>query len=356
MRALSLLLWPFSFIYRLILEGRHWAYDRGWLDSKKANVPTIVIGNLSLGGTGKSPTALMILEFLKKKYHVGLLSRGYGRTSKGIRWVSVLDDAEHVGDEPLMIKNRMPDVPVAVAEDRLNGLKLLEESDCDWVVLDDALQHRRLQPDLVILLVDYNRPFFSDFVLPAGTLRDTPSRWKKADMIFITKIPKGTSEEEKRHWLSNFPALSSKPIFFLEIEYGEPVGVFNGLTLDSNVKNVYGLSGIARPEYFASYLNSKFSLKKLKTYPDHHRFTGEDMSSLRSELSTFDVPIQAVLTTEKDAMRIRKFRELIDFPIYYVPIHFRVNDAIGKTWEETLEGMMKKINHSKAEKGDHRLR
>ncbi len=346
MSALSILLWPFSFLYRMVLETRHLAFNRGWLSSKKAPIPTIVIGNLSLGGTGKTPVAAMILDYLSRKYRVALLSRGYGRTSKGVRWVEMEDDADASGDEPLLIKNRFPSIPVVVAEDRLKGAQELMSSQTEWLVLDDAFQHRKLIPDISILLVDYNKPFFQDHVLPAGTLRDTPNRWKTADMVFITKVPEGVDETQLRHWLSKFPDLASKPVFFFGLQYAHPVGVFTGNALNFNPDSVMAVCGIAKPDYFFRYLKTKYSLKKTKTYPDHHRFRPEDMSFLQKEFSTFGEGENAIFTTEKDAMRWRNWKAWKELPVFYIPIRFVAIGEKGKSWQETLDGLMKKHKSS----------
>lgn len=349
MTLLSIILYPFSLLYGAILWLRHTLYDSGVLKSSRGAIPTIVVGNLNLGGTGKTPHALMFSNFIKKNFELALLSRGYGRRTKG--YLEVLENgiAQDFGDEPLLLKQNLPDTLIAVCENRVEGVRTIASQypQTQWVLLDDAMQHRPLKGDISILLTDFNKPFFNDHLVPAGSLRDLKSRWKSADMIFVTKSPSELSEKQKLQWLSKFPELVSKPIFFTSVVYGSPRGVYNGQLLDFKPANVLGLAGLANNEPFKNYLESHFSLKKFKSLPDHHHFNEEDITSLRAEFGTFADPFSIILMTEKDAVKWKNLIRAKDLPLYYVPIEIKVHHDKGKTWEEVLMDFIKKIKKDK---------
>jgi tetraacyldisaccharide 4'-kinase len=349
MTPLSIILYPFSMLYAGILWFRHALYNRGILRSQKGAIPTVVVGNLNLGGTGKTPHALMFSNFIKKNYELAMLSRGYGRKSKGFFQVNENGDPKQFGDEPLLLRSNLTDVPVFVCENRVEGIRQIEQraSQTEIVLLDDAYQHRALTGDIQILLTDFHQPFFQDHLVPAGQLRDIKCRWKAADIIFVTKSPSKLTENERLEWLSKFPELSSKPIFFSYVVYGSPRSVYRDEMLSFKPNFVYGLSGLANNKPFVKYLETSFSLKKFKSYPDHHHFSGQDVTALRSEFGTFADPLDVVMMTEKDAVKWKNLQEAKDLPLYYVPIEIHVHVDKGKKWEEVLSEMLKKIKKRK---------
>ena len=349
MKPLTIILYPFSMLYAGILWLRHGLYNRGIIKSHKGAVPTIVVGNLNLGGTGKTPHALMFSNFIKKKYDLALLSRGYGRKSKGFFKVDEKGEPSQFGDEPLLLQSNLPDVPVFVCENRVEGIHQIAQllPQTEIVLLDDAYQHRALRGDIQVLLTDFHQPFFKDYLVPTGNLRDIKSRWKAADIIFVTKSPQELTENQKLEWLSKFPELSSKPIFFSYLVYGSPRSVYSDELLSFKPNFVYGLSGLANNEPFKKYLETSFSLKKFKSYGDHHHFSGQDVTALQSEFGTFADPFDVVLMTEKDAVKWKKLQEARALPLYYVPIEIRVHEDKGKNWEEVLSDLLKKIKKKK---------
>ncbi len=336
-------------LYAGILWLRHGLYDRGILKSQKGAIPTVVVGNLNLGGTGKTPHALMFSNFIKKNFDMALLSRGYGRKSKGFFKVDEKGKPEDFGDEPLLLQSNLSDVPVFVCENRVEGVLEIAQRlpQTEIVLLDDAYQHRALQGDIQILLTDFHKPFFKDEIVPSGTLRDIKARWKAADIVFVTKSPNELTESQKLEWLSKFPELSSKPIFFSYLVHGSPRSVYSDEGLSFKPNSVYGLSGLANNRPFMKYLETSFSLKKFKSYPDHHHFSGQDVTALRSEFGTFADPFDVVMMTEKDAVKWKNLQEAKDLPLYYVPIEIRVHEDKGKKWEEVLSDLLKKIKKRK---------
>jgi tetraacyldisaccharide 4'-kinase len=313
---------PFSWIYSAVLFVRNWLFDHNLLKSTRGKAQTVVVGNLSLGGTGKTPHSSLIIRELSRHFSVALLSRGYGRKSKGFYMLSTDSKASQVGDEPLLLKKQNPTIPVAVCENRIDGIDLIlkEMPSVQWVVLDDAYQHRALKGDVHVLLSEYNAPFFKDFVLPSGRLRDHKKQWRRADVVIITKCPANLTSEEMQSFVNQFPELKSKQVLFSKMKYGNPVPVFNpNLKFDIDAQ-VFGFCGIARPDTFQAHLVEHYSLKKFKSYPDHHGFTHADIATIRHDFGTFDVLSKMMLTTEKDAMRLLEFQELRDEPIFYIPI------------------------------------
>jgi tetraacyldisaccharide 4'-kinase len=322
MTLFKYLLWPFSQLYATLLWLRNRMYDMGILKSQKVDISTIVIGNVALGGTGKTPHARYFLNALKSTENVALLSRGYGRKSKGFHQVVDTASAEMVGDEPLEIKRNLPEIPVFVCEKRVEGVEKIHNlfPKTQWVVLDDAFQHRALKGDIHILLTEWKRPYFKDFVLPMGTLRDHPGEAKRADIIIFTKCPEHLSEAQMKEARSQLTGIEPGRVFFSKMVYKKAVWISEKkITLDAE-SQVLGLAGIAHPHYFESHLSKIYNLKKFKTYPDHHAFSADDIQVIRREFDTFDGSSKAVLTTEKDAMRLLHTDLIYDIPVGYIPL------------------------------------
>lgn len=346
MNLFRLILLPISLLYGAVLWTRNRLYDAGLLKSTRGAVPTIVVGNLSLGGTGKTPHTMAILKNLDAQgVKVALLSRGYGRKTKGFQWVEKDSVASQVGDEPLLIKKRLPHIPMAVCENRVDGIALLRKNcpDLEWIVLDDAFQHRRLKGDIYILLSEFGKPFFKDWTLPSGSLRDHIREWKRADFILATKSPHDIKMEEKTAWKSKAVGEESIPVYFSKVKYGQPVHVFDGSFLESKPDESLGLAAIAHPQAFENHLKEQFSLKKFKSYPDHYLFNTADIALLKEEFDTFTGPLKVVLTTEKDAARLREHEELKNLPIYYIPIEIEVEESNGVDWMTELKKTMANV-------------
>ena len=296
---------------------RNWMFDRGLLSSSSAPIPTICVGNLSVGGTGKTPHTEYLLRLLQSKgWHCGMLSRGYGRCSKG--YVAGKGrNALEIGDEPWQIMHSCAPAKVSVCEKRSEGLKrMLEESDAPKVVvLDDAYQHRYITAGLYILLTDYVRPYFRDYVLPAGRLREARSGAKRADIIVVTKCPGDLSETEQQRIRKRLRLLPHQSLFFSKMEYGvlwNPFSEADPLTHGTNVNapicNMRTLDallvcGVAHPEEFVKYFQAQCASVNVLSFPDHHRFTAADISAIANRAQDADI----IITTQKDWARLSDY-------------------------------------------------
>lgn len=296
---------------------RNWMFDRGLLSSSSAPIPTICVGNLSVGGTGKTPHTEYLLRLLQRKgWHCGMLSRGYGRCSKG--YVAGKGrNALEIGDEPWQIMHSCAPVKVSVCEKRPEGLKrMLEELDAPKVVvLDDAYQHRYITAGLYILLTDYARPYFRDYVLPAGRLREARSGARRADIIVVTKCPGDLSETEQQRIRKCLRLLPHQSLFFSKMEYGilwNPFSEADPLTHGTNVSapicNMRTLDallvcGIAHPEGFVKNFQAQCASVNVLSFPDHHRFTAADISAIADRAQDADI----IITTQKDWARLSDY-------------------------------------------------
>ena len=315
-------------IYRLILSLRHLFYDKGWKKSREADVPTICVGNVTVGGTGKTPHTELILRLLmnsdKWAYtNLAMLSRGYKRRTKGFQLVPAGGSARLYGDEPVQIASKLRAVTVAVDKNRIRGCaKLCEENNAQLIVLDDAFQYRKLRPTLSIVLVDYNRPVNKDHLLPWGHLRDLPSRLKKADAVIVTKCPAYLDEADKDRWRRQLGIGLEKPLFFTTVNYMDPEPVFP----EADPHYIYSqrlmlVTGIANNASLRSHLSDKYKIERRMEYRDHHRFTSGDMRKVASAVKT--LPTACIMTTEKDAQRMRDVKKVPDKVkqrLFFVPI------------------------------------
>lgn len=320
MYAFRHLLWPIALIYGAVLSVRNLLFDIGLLRSRKFDVPVIAVGNLEMGGTGKSPLVLHICgHLLRKGLRVAMLSRGHGRSTRGFLLVDENGTATVVGDEPMQAKLRFPDLTVAVCESRVDGIgKLLSFKNAPQViVLDDAFQHRWVRPGLTILVTPADRPFWQNHLFPVGTLREWASGADRADALVLTG----------KEAAANNMAFDGRT-FRLRASCTEPIAMF-GTSLQLNGGDrVLLLSGIARPERFRHTAQQSFKVLAHHTHSDHHVFTEKDLLGLRDAFHSFDPSPKAILITEKDAARLHNgpFTSLIkDLPVLILPIHLEWN-------------------------------
>lgn len=308
-------------IYGLALRIRHLFYDKGWKKSFSLEVPTICVGNVSAGGTGKTPHVEMILRMLVAQWkQPAVLSRGYKRKSKGFQIVPHDGSALQFGDEPVQIARKFPDITVAVDKDRIHGCEELRGAGV--IVLDDAFQYRRLKPSLSIVLVDYNHPVFKDRLIPWGRLRDLPSRLKKADVVLVTKCPAYLDVQEREQWRKHLKLRADQPLFFTTLHYTAPVGVFP----DADPHYIYSkhctlITGIAHNKLFLNYLSDTYKIGRSIELPDHHTYTRADVRKMASAVKK--QPTACLMTTEKDAQRLRDCKnmpEAVRKRLFYVPI------------------------------------
>lgn len=329
MHKLKWILFPFAALWWMVLRSRHFLYDLRVLPSERGALPSIVIGNLELGGTGKTPHALALLTHLKNRYTVAFLSRGYGRNSSGFRLVHATDHFAEVGDEPLLIARRCKGVHVAVCENRREGITRLKElfPELVCVVLDDAFQHRSLNAEVNILLTRYSIPFFRQWLLPIGKLRDIGYAARRAHVCVISGSPAVPQGEERSKWQAQLPA----PAFFTGIAYGELTELTSASSVEWPTKAVV-VAGIAHPDTFFGVVNRHTSVLAHFTYGDHHHFTENQVR----EWTKWGVPI---ITTEKDAVRLLHLSIAADSKVYYLPIALR-EDAEAGAWLNKVEKML----------------
>ncbi len=339
-------------IYKLILALRDRRY-RGGRHSQKADVPTVCIGNITVGGTGKTPHTELAVRRLQEVggyKSIAILSRGYKRRSKGFQQVLATSTADFCGDEPLLLKRRLPEVTVAVDKDRLEGCAILADplkaqalkhcADPDFpgaeaIVLDDAYQYRRLKADLSVVLTDYSRPVTRDSLLPAGRLRDLKRRLYDADIIIVTKCPYELDDAEKQECarILGFESFdpgtciatrrgTGIPLLFSGISHEAPLPVFP----EADTRYIYShklllMTGIADDTPLRNHLSATYMITGHLRYPDHHRFTKADIRAVQAHLR--HNPTSAVFTTEKDAQRLRDLKSIppnIRERLFYVPI------------------------------------
>lgn len=301
MQRARLLLLPLSWIYGLIVGIRNWLFDRGFKKTLIIPNKSICVGNITVGGTGKSPMTIYITELLQD-HHPAILSRGYGRKTKGPRLATEQDNASTIGDEPFMYQRRFGKaVPIVVAEERTAGVELLNTSfNKPTIILDDAFQHRKVTAGLQLVLMTYDRPIFTDFPFPAGNLRENRSGLKRADLVVITKSPTDLTETTKQSFIQrlDFPA---KNTFFSTIVYGALVPLGNHEWEEP--EHIILVTGIANPIPLKQYLEQHYPTE-LMDFPDHHPFSEKDIQLIHQKVATFAPHRCAIVTTEKDAVRL----------------------------------------------------
>ena len=334
MASVRRLLFPFSILYGSVMHVRNKFYDRGLLSSKEFELPVIAVGNLSMGGTGKSPMVEYLVNILKQEHKVATLSRGYKRKSSGYILLNGQETATEVGDEPLQFKGKFRDVLVAVDEDRSNGIeKLLEETPPpDVVILDDAFQHRKVKAGFYILLTSYTSLYRNDMVLPAGNLREPASGAKRANIIVVTKCPEDLSASDREEIKRKLRPQEGQEVYFSSIAYSNEVFSRNRtVELRALQKEPFTLvTGIAKPQALVDYLERQGLSFTHKAFSDHHNFTEEEIKALQHE--------ELILTTEKDYMRLKN--EISREKIFYLPIKTQFLDR-GADFNEQIRTFVK---------------
>lgn len=316
-----------SWIYALVVAIRHRLYDWGVFKSFSFDIPIVCIGNITVGGTGKTPTAEYLLSVLSEKYNIAILSRGYGRSTTGYREVTIQDSYADVGDEPLLLKLKFPNHPVVVCEDRVAGIERIrkEHPEVNLIVMDDGFQHRRVKAKVNIILIDSTRPVEGDSMLPLGRLRDLPSRLKKAHIFIVTKCSTQMSPIDRRLWTNKLRSVAYQKIFFTRYYSPmiEPLYYYENREEIDYGRQAILVTGIGNPRPFVAEAVMRFSVVEKLIFPDHHSFTVEDMKRINELLNKH--PRAIVLMTEKDAVRLRraKLPESLMRAMYYQPISMR---------------------------------
>lgn len=325
--------------YYLVLKIRHYLYDTGFFKSYKFDIPIIIVGNISAGGTGKTPHTEFIVKHLLGKGKVAVLSRGYGRKTKGFRYVEIDDTAFTSGDEPLQIKHKFPEAIVAVDANRVRGVKTLLDLPIEQrptvIVMDDAFQHRRIIGSTNIVLVDYSRPIECDNLLPIGSLRDLPKQISRANIVIVTKCPPEMSQDDQFVWKKSLKPAHNQTLFFTSMKYSEPEAIFP----EGDKRYIYSnfallVTAIANPKPLEYELIGKYKIIKKLRYRDHKNFSKRDAASI-NRMAT-NSPKAVIFTTEKDAQRLVLLPTLSDqvkLRIFYLPIEVTVlNEQVNKLY------------------------
>ena len=315
MNLLRILLFPFAVLYGFITSIRNFLFDKGILKSTSFDIPVIAVGNLSVGGTGKTPQIEYLIRLLSDKYKIATLSRGYKRKSEGFVLADMTSNAEILGDEPFQFYQKFPNVQVAVDANRTNGIiQLLSQNEKPQVVLlDDAYQHRKVKAGFYILLSSYGDLYTDDFMLPTGNLRESRSGANRANIVIVTKCPKDLSDTEQVEIRLKLKLTCSQQVYFTFIDYDDSIYGENKKIAVNEIKSEPKLliAGIAKPTPFFDYLKNEND--ECITFPDHHNFSDSDLETIQSKAQN-----KKIVTTEKDYVRLKDSK--IASQLYYLPI------------------------------------
>lgn len=342
--VIRVLLLPVALLYGIGVGIRNLLYRVGVLRSVHFDLPVISVGNMSVGGTGKSPHIEYLLRWLDQYIEVSVLSRGYGRKTEGFRPVSLIDTADLVGDEPLQFKRKFPEIPIIVSESRALGvpelIKRNPETQC--VLLDDAFQHLAVTPGLNILLTEFNRPFTKDWLLPSGRLREWRYGYRRADIIVITKCPDNLSAKQRQDIIFDIDLYPRQRIYFSKYHYGPAYDLLRPdvrLAFDLET-DVLLISAIANTDYLLKYLGSEVRSVQTLEFEDHHYFEDEDLETLKKRFESMHSRKKIIVSTEKDAMRLELNRDFIwehHLPIYILPVEVEFCDHDEKAFQEDIK-------------------
>lgn len=341
---IRVLLSPFALIYGLIISFVNISYDIGLLKASKFNLPVIGVGNLSIGGAGKTPHIEYLIEMLKDYINVATLSRGYKRQTSGFRIVQDSDTAYTAGDEPMQYRKKYPDIVVAVSENRAYAIPQIVKQypQTQTILLDDSFQHRGVKPGLNILLTSYDSLFTDDYLLPAGRLREWRSGYKRADIIIVTKCPDVIKDTQRAKIVNDIKPLPHQRVFFSYYEYDYPYNFYESskkIRLDAEL-NVVLLSAIANTNYLFSYLDKTVNEIQEIEYADHHLFDSRDIEKIEKVYNNTPGQRKIVLTTEKDAMRLELHRDLLkslQIPVFILPANVKFHFDDGEKFQDTVK-------------------
>ncbi len=324
---LKYLLYPFSLLYNGITRLRNLLYDRDIFSSISFDIPIISIGNLSTGGTGKTPMVEFLVESFYNSYRMAILSRGYRRKSKGFIIASPQSSATSIGDEPYQFYLKYPRVTVSVCEDRVIAVPQLlqQRPDTQVILLDDAFQHRAISPGMSLLLTRYDRPFTRDHILPMGSLREAKNGMSRADIIIITKCPEKMSSEEEKKWIDEINPLENQKVYFTTLKYGSAYALSDtSKTLEISDQNILLVTGLASNKSILEYLRSKAHSVHTLSYSDHQNYNMQKIEEIIETYEAIKEP-KAIITTEKDAVKLMDNKDsLNNLPLYILPVktHF----------------------------------
>lgn len=353
LKSFRVLLLPFAIVYGLVVMVRNKLFDKGYLKSANFNFPLICVGNLAVGGTGKSPMVEYIVGVLHPMFRVATLSRGYKRKTKGYLLANERTTALEIGDEPMQFHLKYPDVAVAVGEERLDAVPQLlhDRPELQAIILDDAFQHRAVNAGLNILLTEYANLFPYDIFLPTGDLRDARSSYRRADVIVITKCPPSLDREAKRKLIRDISPYPHQKVFFTCIEYGTPYHITTRQPrLITKADEILLVCGIANPQPLKEFIFEQAETYYQQDYSDHHIFTIDDLTDISRKFERIDAPSKFIVTTEKDSMRFFKFNEEIaELPLYVLPIRHRFLFDEGAKFDDIIISFIRNFKPARHE-------
>jgi tetraacyldisaccharide 4'-kinase len=340
----KIILFPVSCLYGFVVSIRNKLFDWKLLPSKSFNIPVISIGNLSAGGTGKTPHTEYLAALLKEKYKVAILSRGYRRKTRGFIMVTPEHTQLDIGDEPMQYMKKFPDVVLAVDEDRKRGIsKILEtKPDTEIILLDDAFQHRYVKPGKSIILTDYHHLFVNDYLLPTGMLRERVKGARRADLIIVTKTPKVFSPITRRSLVEELNPVRHQQLFYSYIAYESPVPLklcSNQQPAAAKYSYIIMVSGVANSYPLQEYLKGICNELIVIDFQDHHQYTKPDLEKILREYQSIISKDKVIFTTEKDATRLdnEEFSTYLDvLPFYYVPITIKFHDCDEMKFDKVI--------------------
>lgn len=351
LKSFRYLLLPLSFLYGAIIKFRNWLYDKNILKSSPFNFPIICVGNLAVGGTGKTPMTELLVSFLSSRYQVATLSRGYKRKTKGFAIANESTTAIDIGDEPMQFHQKFPQLTVAVGEERLVAIPQLlhQRPQTEVIILDDAFQHRPVRAGYNIVLTEYKNLYTRDFMLPAGDLRDVRSSIKRADCIVVTKCKPDLGQAEREALIKELRPAARQKVYFTEIVYDRPYHLFSREKANLNADtDILLICGIANPKPLKEFLTTHVHSYDMIRYADHHIFSSVDLKDIKKQFEKLTSEHKIILTTEKDGVRLEKFAaELSEYPIYALPIKHQVlfgeEDAFFRDIVQFIDSFEKRI-------------
>ncbi|MDO9512818.1 MAG: tetraacyldisaccharide 4'-kinase [Bacteroidales bacterium] len=351
----SVLLYPFGLFYGLIMAIRNLLYDFRIIKSHEFDFPVISVGNLTMGGTGKTPHVEYLIRKLSKSHHIAIISRGYGRKTRGFILADNNSSCGEIGDEPLQYVRKFKNITVAVDENRVKGIRKLKslKPEIDIIICDDAFQHRRLKAGLSILLTDFHLPFNKNYVFPAGNLREFRSGYKRSDIIIVTKTERVMPILLRKIVIQEISPLPHQQLFFSHVTYGQLIPITeeaNNFRIVSNL-NVVLFTGISNPYPLERHLTEGGNKIEHIQFRDHHSYSVSDMHRIVNLYKTMLGGNKVIITTEKDAMRLLKTKliEILnDLPVYYLPIEIKLHrpyeEHLGQALNNLIEQHKKQLN------------
>lgn len=345
---LKFLLYPLSWLYGLGVYMRNQAYNLNLMKSQEFDVPVISIGNITVGGTGKTPHVEYLVQLLREKFEVATLSRGYKRKTSGFMHVEINSKVSDVGDEPLQIKKKFPKQTVSVCEKRVDGVnKLLrfnENNIPDVIILDDAFQHRRITPGINILLIDYNRQIKKDHLLPVGRLRESASQMRRANLIIFTKCPDQVTPIMRRILQKDVGLQPYQSLFFSTMVQDKLIPVFDGILDEKSFYtdkswSILIIAGIASPKLVFDHIKQFSNHTELLSFPDHHYYSKNDIQNIMQKFDEINSEKKIIVTTEKDSTRIKDMEDLTDDfkkSLFYLPVKVKFLENEEKEFNQKI--------------------